>query len=130
LTTQLGFTWDADASAVRDSQGVLMVDAEGIQGAITYFSRDIDALEVLGWGIDAAQSQALKAVLIFDGDQLIWQGKTPMLREETHSFGVVIAVGFSAVLPLDRLSQRDGSGLRIFAVTDDRRVRELLLKEK
>ncbi len=53
-----------------------------------------------------------------------------MLREETHSFGVVIEIGFNAVIPLGILEDRHGSGLRIFAVSDNRRVRELLLKQK
>jgi hypothetical protein len=52
-----------------------------------------------------------------------------MLREETHSYGVVVEVGFNAVLPLGKLHDRHGDGLRVFAVSDNRRVRELLLKQ-
>ena len=85
---------------------------------------------MLGWGIDAAQSRALEAVLIFDGDKLVWQGTTHMIREEAHSFNVVIEIGFNAVIPLGRLNDRDGSSLRIFAVSDNRRFREVLLKQK
>jgi len=130
LTTHSGFTWDAGMSAVGDSQGVLMADSEGIQGTVDYISRGVDSFDVLGWGIDAAQSRALEAVLIFDGDKLVWQGTTHMIREEAHSFNVVIEIGFNAVIPLGRLNDRDGSSLRIFAVSDNRRFREVLLKQK
>jgi hypothetical protein len=122
------YTWDSEVSAMQDSQGTLIPDNEGIVGLVDYFSRGEDSLEVFGWGIDTAQSRALETVLIFEGEELIWQGKTHMLREETHSFGVVIEIGFNAVIPLGILKDRNGSGLRIFAVSDNRRVRELLLK--
>ncbi len=125
---QAGYTWDSKATAVHDSQGALIPDGEGIEGLVDYLSRGEDSLEVFGWGIDTAQSQVLETVLIFEGENLIWQGKTHMLREETHSFGVVIEIGFNAVIPLGILEDRHGSGLRIFAVSDNRRVRELLLK--
>jgi len=127
---QAGYTWDIGLSAVHDSQGALTTDGEGIEGLVDYLSRGEASLEVYGWGIDTAQSRALEMVLIFEGDRLIWQGKTHVLREETHSFGVVIEIGFNAVIPLGLLEDRDGSGLRIFAVSDNRRVRELLLKQK
>ena len=115
---------------MHDPQGALTPDSEGIEGLVDYFSRGEDSLEVFGWGIDTAQSRVLETVLIFEGDKLIWQGKTHMLREETHSFGVVIEIGFNAVIPLGILKDRNGSGLRIFAVSDNRRVRELLLKQE
>jgi hypothetical protein len=124
------YTWDAEDSAMHDSQGALIPDSEGIEGLVDYFSRGEDALEVIGWGIDTGQSRALETVLIFEGDRLIWHGKTHMLREETHSFGVVIEIGFNAVIPLGILKDRNGSGLRIFAVSDNRRIRELLLKRE
>ena len=124
------YTWDPEVSAIHDTQGALVPDTEGIEGLVDYFSQGEDSLEVTGWGIDSAQSRALETVLIFEGDKLIWQGKTQMLREETHSFGVVIEVGFNAVIPLDLLEDRNGSGLRIFAVSDNRRTRELLLKQE
>ena len=124
------YTWDAEDSAMQDSQGGLITDSDGIEGLVDYFSRGEDSLEVFGWGIDTAQSRALETVLIFEGDKLIWQGNTHMLREETHSFGVVIEIGFNAVIPLGILKDRNGSDLRIFAVSDNRRVQELLLKQE
>ena len=127
---QSGYTWDTKVSAVHDSQGALIPDGEGIEGLVDYLSRGENSLEVFGWGIDTAQSRVLETVLIFEGDMLIWQGKTHMLREETHAFGVVIEIGFNAVIPLGILEDRHGSGLRIFAVSDNRRVRELLSKQK
>jgi hypothetical protein len=127
---QTGYVMDATNSTVRDFKGALIPDSEGIEGLVDYLSRGEDSLEVFGWGIDSAQSRALETVLIFEGDKLIWRGKTHMLREETHSFGVVIEIGFNAVIPPGILEDRHGGGLRIFAVSDDRRVRELLLKQK
>jgi len=125
---QAGFTWDADDSAVHDSIGNLVPDSAGIEGQVDYFSLGEDSLEVVGWGIDSEQGRMLETVLVFEGGKLVWQGKTHMLREETHSFGVVIEVGFNAVIPLALLKDRQGGGLRIFAVSDDRRVRELFKK--
>ena len=125
---QAGFTWDADDSAVLDSMGNLVPDSAGIEGQVDYFSLGEDSLEVVGWGIDSEQGRMLETVLVFEGGKLVWQGKTHMLREETHSFGVVIEVGFNAVIPLGLLKDRRGGGLRIFAVSDDRRVRELFKK--
>ena len=125
---QTNYTWDADDFAVRDSIGALIPDSEGIEGLVDYFSRGEDSLEVTGWGIDKAQGRVLETVLIFEGDKLVWQGTTHMLREETHSFGVVVEVGFNAVIPLGLLKDRRGGGLRIFAVGDNRRVRELFKK--
>lgn len=126
---QPGYSWDAEIAAVHDSQGVLIADSEGIAGGIDYISRGVDSVEVFGWGIDAAQSRSLDAVLIFDGNKLVWQGTTYMLREETHAFGVVIEVGFSAVIPLGRLVDRDADSLRIYAVSNDRRFREIPLEQ-
>ena len=124
------YRWDSEVSAMQDSRGVLIPDSEGIEGLVDYFSQGEDSLEVFGWGIDTAKSRALEAVLIFEAEELIWQGKTHMLREETHSYGVVIEIGFNAVIPLGVLKDRNGSGLRIFAVSDNRRIRELLLKQE
>lgn len=124
------YTWDAEVSAVQDFQGVLIPDSDGIEGLVDYFSQGEDTLEVFGWGIDTAQSRQLDTVLIFEGGKLIWQGKTHMLRAKTHSFGVVTEIGFNAVIPLGKLKDRNGSGLRIFAVSDDRRTLELRLKQE
>ncbi len=129
-TGQSAYAWDADASIVRDQQGALIPDSEGIEGGLDYVSRGAASLEVFGWGIDAARSQVLEAVLIFEGDKLIWQGETHMLREETHAYGVVVEVGFNAVIPLDQVEDRSGKSLRIFAIGDKRRVREVLLNKK
>ncbi len=127
---QRGYALDVTTSTLRDSVGTLIPDNEGIAGLVDYLSRGEDTLEVFGWGVDKEQGRVLETVLIFEGDRLIWQGKTHMLREETHLFGVVIEVGFNAVIPLDRLEDRHGGGLRIFAVSDNRRNRELFLKQE
>lgn len=124
-----GYAWDTEDSAVHDSSGKLIPDSEGLEGMVDYFSRGEDSLEVTGWGIDSKQGRVLETVLIFEGEKLVWQGKTHMLREETHSFGVVIEVGFNAVIPLGLLEDRRGGSLRIFAISDNRRVRELFIKK-
>ena len=129
-TVQAGYTWDSANSTVRDTLGVLTPDAKGITGEIDYISRGKDSLEIFGWGFDTAQSRGLEVVLIFDGGRLVWQGETHMLREETHAFDVVTQVGFNAVMPLTRIGRGVATDLRVFAVSDDRRVRELLLKQK
>ncbi len=117
------------STSVTDLEGPLIPDDEGIEGVVDYVSQGIDSLEVVGWGIDSAQSRVLEAVLVFEGDKLIWQGKTHMLREETHAFGLVIEIGFNAVIPPAILKDRDGGDLRVFAVSDDRRVREIPLEK-
>jgi len=123
------FGWDEVHDTPRDSAGLLIPDTQGIEGVIDYVSRGVDAVEVVGWAIDTAQSRVVEAVLIFDGSELIWQGNTHMLREETHAFNVVIEIGFNAVLPLGVMEGRNENGLRVFAVSDNRRVREILLKQ-
>ena len=124
------YNWVAQTSSVSDVEGPLLPDSEGIEGVVDYISQGVDSLEVFGWGIDTAQGRVLEAVLIFEGDKLIWQGNTHMLRDETHSFGLVIEIGFNAVIPLTILKDRNGSGLRVFAVSDDRRLREIPLKRE
>jgi len=123
------YNWVAEIDSVTDLEGPLIPDDEGIEGVVDYVSQGIDSLEVVGWGIDSAQSRVLEAVLVFEGDKLIWQGKTHMLREETHAFGLVIEIGFNAVIPPAKLKDRDGGDLRVFAVSDDRRVREIPLEK-
>ncbi|MCP4046601.1 MAG: sulfatase-like hydrolase/transferase [Gammaproteobacteria bacterium] len=126
---QSEYTWDVGAANVFDNRGALTTDRDGIEGHIDYISRGTNSIEVSGWGIDAAQSRPLEAILIFDEDELVWQGKTHMLREETHQYGVVIEVGFLAVLPHARIKDRRGSSLRAYAVSDDRRVQEIQIKQ-
>jgi hypothetical protein len=48
-----------------------------------------------------------------------------MLREETHQFGVVIEVGFHAVIPFSQMQDSSGTVLRVFAVTEDGRALEM-----
>ena len=103
----------------------LTIDQTGVAGAVDYISLGDESAEILGWAIDAALSRTVKAVLVFDGSRLVYRGRTPMLREETHQFGVVVETGFLAVIPLNQLQDRSGVGLRIFAVTEDGRVLEI-----
>jgi len=48
-----------------------------------------------------------------------------MLREETHQFGVVIEVGFHAVIPFNQMPDSTGTSLRVFAITEDGRALEI-----
>ena len=68
----------------------------------------------------------MKAILVFDGEHLVYQGGTHMLREETHQFGVVVEVGFHAVIPFSQIMDGSGASLRVYAVTDDNRGREIV----
>jgi hypothetical protein len=103
----------------------LTIDGDGIQGQIDYVSRNEGAIEVFGWAVDAAQRRTVQSILVFDRGRLVYQGETRMLREETHQFGVVVKVGFHAVIPASGRFARPGSDLRVFAVTGDGRAREL-----
>jgi hypothetical protein len=103
----------------------LAVDREGIQGGVDYLSFGQDSVEVFGWAIDAAQKRVVQDVLAFDGDRLVYRGQTTMLREETHEFGVILKVGFHAVIPLGKVAGRTRADLRVFVVTADGRAREL-----
>jgi hypothetical protein len=66
----------------------------------------------------------VRAILVFDGHHLVYTSATHMLREETHQFGVVIEVGFHAVIPFSQMQDSSGTGLRVFAVTEDGRALE------
>jgi len=105
----------------------LTADEEGIEGQIDYVSRSDDSIELFGWAIDAAQRRAVESVLVFDGSRLVYQGETRMLREETHRFGVIVKVGFHAVVPAHGAFGAVGTRPRVFAVTTDGRARELHL---
>jgi len=69
---------------------------------------------------DNGFTEELLPMHILDG-----KGGTHMLREETHQFGVVIKVGFHAVIPFSQMPDSTGPGLRVFAVTEDDRALEI-----
>jgi hypothetical protein len=115
----------ADGNGLSSAGGKLIIDQAGITGGIDYISRGEESAEVLGWAIDSANSSAVKAILVFDGQRLVYTGKTHMLREETHQFGVVTEVGFHAVIPFSQMKDKSGAGLRVYAVTEDQRFREI-----
>ena len=116
--------WRLEGDRLSRDGEALAVDPTGIQGHIDYISRDGQSIEVFGWAIDAAERRALKAILVFDGEQLVYAGETRMLRDETHQFGVIVNVGFHVVLPV-RDAVLAGTGLRVFAVTEDGRSRQI-----
>lgn len=123
------YVWNADGDNVSHTENQLSEDPIGIKGAVDYISFGLEAVEILGWAIDSANARAVKAILVFDGRHLIYEGGTHMLREETHLFGVVIAVGFHAVIPFSRIPDSAGGSLRVFAVTEDDRILELSSKK-
>jgi len=116
--------WRLEGNRLSRNGEELAVDPVGIQGRIDYISRSEQSMEVFGWAIDAAERRALRVILIFDGEQLVYAGETRMLRDETHQFGVIVNVGFHAVLPV-RDTVLAGTRLRVLAVTDDGRSREI-----
>jgi len=122
------YTWNADGDSVSHAGNNLPTDPIGIKGVVDYISLGEDAVEILGWAIDSANARAVKAILVFDGHHLVYMGATHMLREETHQFGVVIAVGFHAVIPFSQMQASTGTGLRVFAVTEDDRALEISRK--
>ena len=119
------YTWSADGDSVSHAGGKLPDDPVGIKGAVDYVSFGEEVVEIMGWAIDSANARAVTAVLVFDGRHLVYKGGTHMLREETHQFGVVIEVGFHAVIPFSQMSDSSGAGLRVFAVTEDDRALEI-----
>jgi len=122
------YTWNADGDSVSRTGNELPDDPMGIKGAVDYISFGEEAVEILGWAIDSANARAVKAILVFDGPDLVYKGGTHMLREETHQFGVVIEVGFHAVIPFNQMPDSTGAGLRVFAVTEDDRTLEISSK--
>jgi len=122
------YTWNADGDSVSHAGGNLPTDSIGIKGVVDYISLGEEAVEILGWAIDSANARAVKAILVFDGPNLVYKGGTHMLREETHQFGVVIEVGFHAVIPFSQMPDNTGTGLRVFAVTEDDRALEISIK--
>jgi hypothetical protein len=116
------YTWNADLNSVSHAGDNLTTDPNGIKGNVDYISFGEDAVEILGWAIDSANARAVKAILVFDGARLVYTGGTHMLREETHQFGVVIEVGFHAVIPFSQMPDSTGTDLRVFAVTEDDRA--------
>ena len=119
------YTWNADGDSVGYAGNQLPNDPSGIEGVVDYISFGEEAVEILGWAIDSANARAVKAILVFDGPNLVYKGGTHMLREETHQFGVVIEVGFHAVIPFSQMPDSAGTGLRVFAVTEDDRALEI-----
>lgn len=122
---QAGDEWLPAGDTVTVNGSPMPVDLEGIQGQVDYLSFGKESVEVFGWVIDAAQSRPVRYLLVFDGDQLVYRGETTMLREETHRFDTIVKVGFHAVIPQRELRQGTRAGLRVFAVTEDGRAREL-----
>jgi len=116
--------WRLEGNRLSRNGEALAVDPTGIQGRIDYISRDGQSIEVFGWAIDAAERRALRAILVFDGEQLVYAGETRMLRDETHQFGVIVNVGFHLVFPV-RGTVLAGTRLQVFAVTEDGRSREI-----
>ena len=125
LADRRDYSWNPDLGVLTPAGERLMIDQDGVTGAVDYISLGDESAEILGWAIDAALSRTVKDILVFDGSRLVYRGRTPMLREETHQFGVVVETGFLAVIPLNQLQDRSGSGLRVFAVTADGRVLEI-----
>jgi hypothetical protein len=119
------YTWNADGDSVSLAGSNLPEDPIGIKGAVDYISLGEEAVEILGWAIDSANARAVKAILVFDDPDLVYKGGTHMLREETHQFGVVIEVGFHAVIPFSQMPDSTGTDLRVFAVTEDDRALEI-----
>ncbi len=122
------YTWNAERGSVSHAGKRLPDDPMGIEGAVDYISLGDEAVEILGWAIDSANARAVKAILVFDGPRLVYKGGTHMLREETHQFGVVIEVGFHAVIPFSQMPDSTGTGLRVFAITEDDRALEISSK--
>ena len=122
------YTWNADGDSVSYAGGKLPTDPIGIKGLVDYISLGEEAVEILGWAIDSANARAVKAILVFNGPDLVYKGGTHMLREETHQFGVVIEVGFHAVIPFSQMPDSTGTDLRVFAVTEDDRALEISIK--
>jgi len=122
------YTWNADGDSVGYAGDLLPNDPIGIDGVVDYISLGEDAVEILGWAIDSANTRAVKAILVFDGPDLVYKGGTHMLREETHQFGVVIEVGFHAVIPFSQMPDSTGAGLRVYAVTADDRALEISVR--
>lgn len=117
--------WRPAGDTVTLNGDPMAVDLEGIQGQLDYLSFGEASVEVFGWVIDAAQRRTVSSVLVFAGDRLVYRGETTMLREETHRFDTILKVGFHAVIPQGALPERSRAGLRVFAVTEDGRAREL-----
>jgi len=117
-----------DDNSVINATGKLSNDPAGIKGSVDYISFGKDSVEILGWAIDSAKLQKVKAILVFDGNLLVYRGGTYMLREQSNQFGVVIEVGFHLVIPFSQMTESDGAGLRVFAITEDQRALELLRK--
>ena len=122
------YTWNTDGDSISHAGGKLPTDPTGIKGVVDYISLGEEAVEILGWAIDSANARAVKAILVFDGPDLVYKGGTHMLREETHQFGVVIEVGFHAVIPFSQMPDSTGAGLRVYAVTEDDRVLDISRK--
>jgi len=120
--------WLLEGDVLNRNGNRLTTDDEGIEGQIDYVSRSDDSVELFGWAIDAAQRRTVQSVLVFDDGRLVYQGETRMLREETHRFGVIVNVGFHAVVPARGAFGAIGTRPRVFAVTADGRARELHLK--
>ncbi len=122
------YTLNSVGDSLSHAGGKLPSDPIGIKGAVDYISFGEETVEVMGWAFDSANARAVKAILVFDGLQLVYKGGTHMLREETHQFGVVIEVGFHAVIPLSQMPDSTGVDLRLFAVTEDDRALEISRK--
>jgi len=81
----------------------------------------------MGWAIDALNREQVSRILVFDPAGHLYSGNTLMLREEVHEFGVLIKIGFHAVIPLPP-GRAPGMGeLEVYAVTDDGRYFPLQL---
>ncbi len=81
------------------------------------------SVELIGWVIDAEEKRTVERVLVFSGDRLVFSGRTNKLAGETNRFGVLLNLGFHAVVPLDMVDQT--GALRVFAVSQAGQYREL-----
>ena len=102
----------------------------GLAGALETVLDGPEALEVLGWAIDARDARAVDTVLLFADSKLLDQVDTLMLHHRTDDYGVVINVGFHAIIPHARAGKNRAEALTVFAVSHDGRARRLEMAPK
>lgn len=118
------WAWDPAHRILKRNGTALELVEEGLDGQVEVVSHGPGALEVLGWAFDARNTQAVEKVLFFAGTDLLGMETTLMLHHRTDDYGVVINVGFHAVIPRAR-SRDDEASLAVIAISRDGRARIL-----
>ncbi|ARN73877.1 sulfatase-like hydrolase/transferase [Oceanicoccus sagamiensis] len=127
--------------SVEDGQPVLyLANKPGLQvtstrsimdGYLDWLSLKNGELVFEGWAVDLVETSPASSILIFKGEELVWQVRPTYKREgvvKAYNAPALLASGFIAPVPLDIFRSTLGD-IRVIAMYKDKRAFELHIKD-